>query len=55
MVQPRAIFLLSRNFKNNDDESLTPINLPLSPIFRSDNKNLFEYLMKPAGFGIGSP
>ena len=55
IIHPKAIFLLSRNCKNEEDESFTPTNFPFSPIFKSQSKNLFLYFIKPAGLGIGSP
>ena len=55
ILHPSDIFLLSRYFKKVDDESLTPINFPVSPIFKSLNFNLGVNFINPAGFGIGSP
>ena len=55
IMEPNEIFLLSKNFKKVEEESLTPTKVPFSPFFKSDNKTLEVCLINPAGFGIGSP
>ena len=55
MFEPNEICLLSKYFKNVDEESFTPINFPVSPIFKSLSLNFGVNFMNPAGLGIGSP
>ena len=52
---PKVMPFLSKNCKNSDDESSTPIQIPLSFLDNVDNK-LFSTIFKfPSLSGIGSP
>ena len=53
MFDPNEICLLSKYFKNVVEESFTPINFPVSPIFKSLNLNFGVNFINPAGLGIG--
>ena len=44
IVHPKAIFLLSRNCKNEEDESFTPTSFPFSPILNHKAKIYFYTL-----------
>ena len=48
MLEPKEICLLSKYLRNAEEESLTPINFPVSPIFKSLNFNLGVNFINPA-------
>jgi hypothetical protein len=54
MLQPRDIFLLSKYLRKAEEESLTPMNFPVSPIPKSLNFSFGVIFINPAGLGIGS-
>ena len=54
-TEPKAIFCLSRYFKNSEDESFTPTQWYSWFNSASDNNSLDVFLISPCRFGIGSP